>query len=109
MKQLGKYLGCNIVHRGNNREAQKALLHCINNRIEAWKIKCLSKARRLTLAQSVLGRIPIFNMQLGRLPSRFLKKLDRAARMCLGDIERRSRCASAVLGDANQPQEIGRC
>lgn len=63
-KHIGKYLGHHNLHNGNNRQADKALLQCINNRIDGWKIKCYSRVGGLTLAQSVLGSILIFSMRL---------------------------------------------
>lgn len=42
-----------------------------------------SRARRLTLAQSVLGSLPIFQMQIGRLSAWVYSTLDKATRSCV--------------------------
>lgn len=81
---LGKYLGHRILHRGRNVEGHRELVEFVQGRLKGWKIKCLSRARRLTLAQSVLSSLPIFQMQLEQLLSWAHKALDRAVRSYLG-------------------------
>lgn len=80
---LRKYLGHHLLHRGRNRDAHVDLVECVKKRLKGWKLRCLSRAGRLTLAQSVLGSIPIFHMQMERLPSWVHKDLDRAMRRCV--------------------------
>lgn len=48
--------------------------------MEGWKAKCMSRAGRITLAQSILNNMTIFHMQLQRLPSKIHKELDKAVR-----------------------------
>lgn len=79
---LGKYLGHHLLHHGRNRDAHMDLVELIK-RMEGWKLRCLSRAGRLTLAQSVLGSIPIFYMQMERLSAWVHKELDRAMRRCV--------------------------
>lgn len=67
-KEIGKYLGHFIVQDDKNKDRHKELLQRVHSKVDGWKLNCLSKARRITLAQSVLGSLPIFNMQLERLP-----------------------------------------
>lgn len=59
-KDLGRYLGQQLVHSGNNRVAYEQMLQRIQNKLEGWKTKCLSRAGRLTLAHSMLSSIPTF-------------------------------------------------
>lgn len=82
-KHLGKYLGHHIVHSGNNKDAHNALLQCINNRVEGWKVKCLSRVGCLTLAQLVMGSIPVFHMQLEGLPTWVHMEIDMAVTKCV--------------------------
>lgn len=53
----------------------------VHSRLEGWKVRCLSRAGKLTLAQSVLTWLPIFQMQLERLPS--WVHWDKAVRSCV--------------------------
>lgn len=66
---LGKYLGHRVIHRGMNVVGHKELIERVHGRLEGWKIKFLSRAGRLMLAQSVLSSLPIFQVQLEKLPS----------------------------------------
>lgn len=92
-ESLGKYLGHRALYKGINVEGHKELVECVQGRLEGWKIKCLSRAGRLTLAQSVLTSLPIFQMQLEKLPTWVHKALDRAVRCCLWeDMEARGVC-----------------
>lgn len=92
-KKIGKYLGHHIVVDGKNRERLKELLQKVYRKMEGWKLNCLSRAGRLTLAQTVIGSIPIFNMQLERLPNWVHKYLDKAARKCVwGDQKEEGGC-----------------
>lgn len=97
-KKLGRYLGHIIVQDGKNRERHKELLNRVHARLEGWKLSCLSRAGRLTLAQSVLGSIPIFHMRLEQLPDWVHRELDKATRRCVGDEQGGQGCASPELG-----------
>lgn len=79
---LGKNLGHHLLHRGRNKDAHVDLVERVKKRLEGWKLRCLSRTRRFTLARSVLGSIPIFHMQMEKLPSWVHKVLDRAMRHC---------------------------
>lgn len=52
-------------------------------RLEGWKLKCLSRAVRITMAKSVLNSIPIFHMQLEKMPTCVHKELNKAVRKCV--------------------------
>lgn len=47
---IGKYLGQHIVQGGNNRERYTELTKRVHIRDDGWKLCCLSRAGRLTLA-----------------------------------------------------------
>lgn len=82
-ENLGKYLGHRMLHRGRNKDGLKELVEKVYRRLEGWKLKCLSRAGRLTLAKSVLASLPIFQMQLEKLPAWVHKNLDKAVRSCI--------------------------
>lgn len=79
-KDVGKYLGHHIVVKGSDKERHKNLLLCIQRRVAGWKLHCLSRVDRLTLAKSVLGSLPVFNMQLERLPDWVHKEIKKSVR-----------------------------
>lgn len=81
--KLGKYLGHHVRHHGRNGEGHKELVERVNGRLEGWKTRCLSRAGRIMLAKSVMSSLPIFQMQLERLPTWVHKALDRAVRNCV--------------------------
>lgn len=82
-KDIGRYLGHYIVEKGSHKEWHKELLLRIHKRVASWKLHCLSRAGRLTLAQSVLGSLLMFNMQLEHLPAWVHKEIDKAVRGCI--------------------------
>lgn len=107
-KKMGKYLGHHIAVDGKNRERHQELLGKVHKRIEGWKLKCLSRAARLTLAQSVVGSLPIFNMQVERLPCWVHRELDRAMRKCVwGNVEGRKGIYLLDWDTLCQPNELG--
>lgn len=61
-RKVGNYLGHHMVMKGRDRKRHKALLPRIQKRVAGWKTHCLSRAERLTLAQSVLGSMLVFQM-----------------------------------------------
>lgn len=80
---MGKYLGHYIAQSGNNRVRHKELLQRVHARADGWKLCCLSRTGRLTLAQSVFGSLPIFYMQMERLPAWVHAELDKTMRRCV--------------------------
>lgn len=50
LKKLGKYHGHHIAQGGNNRERYNELIQQVQSRVDGWKLSCLSRAGRLTLA-----------------------------------------------------------
>lgn len=82
-KKSGMYLGHHVLHRGRNGDAHRALVEHVQSRLEGWKLKCLSRARRLTLAQSVLNSMPLFQMQLQKLSDWVSNELEKSARKCI--------------------------
>lgn len=81
--EFGKYLGYHMLQKGRNKEAHMELLERVRGRLQGWKARCLSRVGRLTLAQTVLGSIPIFQMQFERLPKWVHREMDKAIRRCV--------------------------
>lgn len=76
-------MGYDFLHSGSNKKLQEKILQKLNGRLEGWKAKCLSRARRIMLAKSVLNSIPIFFMQLEKLQSKIHKEVDRLIKRCV--------------------------
>lgn len=75
-KDLGVHLGHQLVHQGINHKLHSRLLERMRGRLKGWKSKNLSRAGRITLAKSVLNSVPVFFMQLERLPVKIHKEID---------------------------------
>lgn len=80
---LGKYLGFRLVHGGRNNINPQEVLQKATQCFSGWKIRCLSKAGRITLASSILNSLPVFHMQLMKMPVGVLKGIDRLCRRCV--------------------------
>lgn len=57
---MGVYLGHQLVHHGNNRRVFDGLIQRVQQRRQGWKSKCLSRAGRITLAQSVINSMGVY-------------------------------------------------
>ncbi|CAL9021082.1 unnamed protein product, partial [Prunus brigantina] len=77
---LGKYLGLPLLHSRVTKGTYNGLLDKVQNRLAAWKRKCLSLAGRATLIQAVTSSIPVYTMQTVKLPGSICEDLDRINR-----------------------------
>lgn len=73
---LDKYLGHSLAHDGRNKTPMEQLQKA-TKRLSGWKLRRLSRAGRITLTTSVLNTLPVFHMQIMKLPQEVLHKLDR--------------------------------
>lgn len=73
-----KYLGYPVSAEGEG--AFDYLIEKFEKRLNNWKSKCLSHARRLILIKSVLNSLPIYAMGTILIPAKVLKKLTAIAR-----------------------------
>lgn len=80
---MGRYLGHHLLHKGRRSQGLGKLLERVRDKLDGWKARCLSRARRLTLAQSVLNGMDVFSMQTQRLPTWVHKELDKSVRRCV--------------------------
>lgn len=78
--ELDKYLGFQLLHSGRNIRTQKELVLKARNKMAIWKLKCLSKVGRITMAASVLNSIPVFYMHIMQMPAKTHKALDKSCR-----------------------------
>lgn len=82
-KELGVYLGHQLVHHGNNKRVFDGLLQRVRQRLQGWKSKCLSRAGRITLAQTVINSMVVYQMQFQKLLVSVHKELDKSVRRCV--------------------------
>lgn len=80
---LGKYLGCHLLHKGRSNALSRDIIQKSEAKLSGWKLRCLSKAGRITLASSVLSSLPVFHMQIVKLPEQDFKILDKLVRRCI--------------------------
>lgn len=82
-KDLGVYLGHQLIHHCNSSRVFDGLFHKVKHQLHGWKAKCLSRAGRITLAQTVLNTVFIYHMQVQRLPATVHKALDKYVCQCV--------------------------
>ncbi|CAN1121487.1 Putative ribonuclease H protein At1g65750 [Linum perenne] len=79
-QDLGRYLGVPILHERITSHTYQDILDRIDKRLAGWKVKSLSLAGRVTLAQSVLAAVPAYAMQTSVLPVNTCEEIDRRIR-----------------------------
>lgn len=58
--KLGKYLGHHVRHHGRDGEGHRELVERVKDKLDGWKVCCLSRAGKFTLAKSAMSSLPIF-------------------------------------------------
>jgi hypothetical protein len=71
------YLGLPILMGNSKKRAFQGIIDKILGKIEGWKAKSLSQARRLVLIKSIVVALPSYAMSSFLLPKCFCSKLDR--------------------------------
>ncbi|GLT31840.1 hypothetical protein SLA2020_065480 [Shorea laevis] len=79
-ENLGKYLGIPLVSRKLKKQDCNFILDKVRTKLDGWKAKFFSMARRTVLATSILASVPNYYMQTTMLPSSVLSQLDRITR-----------------------------
>lgn len=82
-EDIGRYPGHRLIHKRRGGYDFDDILQKVRDRFDGWKTKVLSRAARLTLAQSMLSNMGAFHMQLQRLPRRVHKEFDKAIKSCV--------------------------
>lgn len=73
-----------VIHKGKSNALSRSMMERAKEKIAGCKLRCLSKAYRLTLAASVFSSLPICQMQLVKISDRTCKELDILSRSCFG-------------------------
>ncbi|KAK3211028.1 hypothetical protein Dsin_015734 [Dipteronia sinensis] len=69
-KNSGKYLGVPLINGRVTNETNKEIVENTQKRLASWKSVTLSLASRITLIKAVTTSLPVYAMQLVKLPSR---------------------------------------
>lgn len=77
---LEKYIGFPMIKERTKKADFEFILDKMQNRLASWKSKLLNKARRVTLARSVLNAIPSYYVQVHWLPTNICNNIDKTIR-----------------------------
>ena len=77
---LGKYLGFPLKHSGATSQDFNFVIERVQNKLQGWKSKLLSKVGRVVLSQAVISATPAYVMQGCILPQRVLSSIDKINR-----------------------------
>ena len=70
-----KYLGLPLGNSMKRASAWKPVVDKIQNRLNTWKARILSRAGRLTLIKSVLNSLPLYYMSMFKMPRSIAQKI----------------------------------
>ncbi|XP_019167697.1 PREDICTED: uncharacterized protein LOC109163410 [Ipomoea nil] len=77
---LGTYLGIPILHKRVSKHTFGYILDGMKRKLANWKGNMLSLAGRRTLVQSALSSMPVYTMQVFKLPAGTCNDIDRICR-----------------------------
>lgn len=77
---MEKYLGFPLHHGRASKKDFEFIAEKMNTRLASWKHRLLNRARRVTLASSVLTSIPSYYMQVCWLPQAICDQIDKIYR-----------------------------
>ncbi|KAK4262419.1 hypothetical protein QN277_027981 [Acacia crassicarpa] len=77
---IGKYLGFPLSRNRRKKDTFNYIIERVRNKLSAWKVNCLSTAGRITIAKSVLSSIPLYPMQVARIPRSICLQVERLQR-----------------------------
>lgn len=107
-KELGSYLGHQIVHHRDSRLMHEKVLQKLRDRFSGWKSNVLSRANHIVKAKSVLSEIPIFFMQVQKFPASVHKEIDKLIPRCLrGELESTRKIHMVNLDTLCKPKAPG--
>ncbi|CAN1147561.1 Putative ribonuclease H protein At1g65750 [Linum perenne] len=107
-QNLGRYLGVPILHERTSTQTYQGIVDRITQKLMGWKVKSLSLAGRVTLAQSVLAAIPAYVMQTAVIPSTTCEIIDRLIQNFVwGSTEETQKVHLIAWDDICKPKEEG--
>ena len=73
-------LGIKLCAMDISRRDYSDLIEKVRNKMSSWQVNCLLMAGRVTLASSVLSSIPIYNMQVEKIPKHICLAIEKIQR-----------------------------
>lgn len=90
---LGKYLGFPLKHSGATSQDFNFVIEWFQNKLQGWKSKLLSMAKRVILSQAIISATLAYVMQGCILPQQVLNSIDKINRNFVwGLLMRLKRC-----------------
>lgn len=68
LAKIGKYLGFPFVEDRRPRNKINYIVDRVKSKLAGWKTNCLSMAGKVILAKFVLSAIPLYPMQVAKVP-----------------------------------------
>ena len=107
-EKIGKYLGIPVDPRTPKREIGNQIIDRLQSRLQTWKGKFVSPARKLTLIKSVMQAMPIYSMSIHRLSKDTYNRIDRIIRdFWWGNTAEVRKLHTIAWDTICQPKEIG--
>ncbi|XP_028767839.1 uncharacterized protein LOC114725488 [Neltuma alba] len=78
--KIGKYLGFPITRLRKPTDTFQFIIDRVKSKLAGWKENCLLMAGRITLAKSVLSAIPLYPMQVSKIPIAVCHEVERLQR-----------------------------
>lgn len=105
---LGKYLGVPLTMQRINKNTYRETLDKVRSKLANWKASQLSLAGRLTLIHSASASIPMYQMQVAKIPSSVCNEIDRSHRNFLwGSTEQSKKIHLVNWNQVCQPKDRG--
>ncbi|XP_028754982.1 uncharacterized protein LOC114714409 [Neltuma alba] len=79
------YLGMPMTRSRRTTEKFRYIVEKVKDKLATWKMNCLSLAGRITLAKSVLSTIPLYPMQVAKLPVTICNEVEKLQRGFIWD------------------------
>ena len=80
VRKFGKYLGTYVDEPTRRMDIGKELIDKVSKKLQGWKSRLLSQARRLTLCNSVLQNLSTYQMATSKIPKTHLKQIETCVR-----------------------------
>ena len=74
---LGMHLEIPLVNKRINKNTFSYIVKRVEDKLSSWRANCLSMARRVVLAKSIIASLPVYAMQVNFIPIVTLHKIEK--------------------------------